>query len=77
MKITYTVHSCVEEPVAVKAMVNKREVEATVTGLVVELVDDTHGHTFRFAPADDKEMTAHKRLFEPGAHVVASFSKGT
>jgi len=77
MKMPYTVHSCVEEPVAVKAMVGDREVEAMMPGLVVEMVSGTHGHTFRLAPTDDKEMAAFKNLFKTGQSVVATFSKGT
>lgn len=72
--IEYTVHSCVTEPVAVRARLGDREIDATVPGLVVELVDGTtHGHTFRLVPADDEDMASKRELFTPGNRVRATF----
>lgn len=76
LKITYKVHSCVEQPVSVRAMLGEREVNATVPGLVVELVDgETHGHTFRFVPSSDDDMAAHKETFSVGSTVAATFEQ--
>lgn len=74
--IEYTVHSCVTEPVAVRARLGDRDVDATIPGLVVELVDgDTHGHTFRIVPADADDMAAKRELFTPGDRVRVTFER--
>jgi hypothetical protein len=74
MEIKYTVHSCNQEDVTVKAMVAGREVDAKITGLVVELVSDCGqmGHTFRLQPAD---LTEAAKFFAVGEEIVLSFSK--
>jgi hypothetical protein len=74
MEIRYTVASCNQEDVTVKAMVAGREVDAKIAGLVVELVSDCGqmGHTFRLQPADLAEA---QELFAIGAEIVLTFSK--
>lgn len=69
----YTVHGAVREPVHVRAMMNGREVDATIPGLTVELVSATHGHTFRLEPGSDEEMAEAVAMFAPGAKVAAVF----
>lgn len=77
-EIDYTVHSCGESRVSVVAKLGDRDVQATVPGLVVELVSSSghgeHGHTFRFVPTDDEDMAALKELFGVGNAVKATFS---
>lgn len=75
MKTTFTVHSVVEEPVAVIAQLNGRDVPARVPALVVELVNECHGHTHRLVPQSDAEMLEARALFTPGATIVATFAK--
>lgn len=72
---SYKVHGVSEEKVAVKASLNGREVDATVAGLVVELVSDKHGHTFRFTPETDAEMAEARALFQKRATVMATFTQ--
>jgi len=76
VQVKYTVHSCVEQAIPIKAMVGDREIDATVPGLIVELTNEQHGHTFKFTPKDDKDLEAHKKMFEPDTEVVVQFSKG-
>lgn len=75
MKIPYTVHSCDEQQVEVTVEFQGNATRALVTGLVVELVSDdgVMGHTYRIVPASDAERDAAKKLFTPGAKVVATF----
>jgi hypothetical protein len=74
MDIKYTVASCNQEDVIVKAMVGGREVDAKIAGLVVELVSDCGqmGHTFRLQPADLDEAL---EFFATGEEIVLTFSK--
>lgn len=74
--IDYTVHSCETQAVSIKATLNGNEVEATVSGLVVELVTDdgSQGHTFRFTPTGDEDMAAKKALFVVGNKVRCDFT---
>jgi hypothetical protein len=76
--VTYTVHSVVEDAMPVKAVLNGRTVNATVPGLVVELVcsAEVHGHSYKFVPDSDAEFDALKALFVVGQTVVATFTKG-
>lgn len=77
MKMHYTVHSAVVEPVMVTAMLGGSPVVATVPGLTVELVsegDAHHGHTFRFVPKGEADMAAHQERFMVGAKVTATFT---
>ena len=73
MDITYTVTSCVEDEVVVKAIVAGQEVDAKITGLVVEVTsaDGGMGHTYRFTPSD---MEAAKAMFAVGETVTATFA---
>ena len=75
MKIKYRVHSVRPEQFPVKAKMGEREVDATVPGLVVELVRQRHGHTFRVVPDSEDELKAATELFQPGAKVQATFEK--
>jgi hypothetical protein len=74
MQIKYTVSSCTENEVAVKATVAGREVEAKIPGLVVELMseDGGMGHTYRLTPDD---FEAAKDFFTIGEDVILTFSK--
>lgn len=78
--LEYTVHSCEDAKVPTTAKVGGRDVEASLPGLIVELVDDVqghgvgHGHTFRLVPESDAEFEKHKKLFAPGNRVRLSFS---
>ena len=78
MRMDYVVHSVVVEPVVVTAQFNGSDVQATVSGLVVELVASgghaEHGHTFRFLPAGGAEMDAHRAMFAVGNKIRADFS---
>lgn len=77
-EIEYTVHSCGESAVSVAAKLGDREVQATVPGLVVELVSSgesgEHGHTFRFVPEGEEHMAELKALFGIGNVVKATFN---
>lgn len=78
MRMDYVVHSVVIEPVVVTAQFNGSDVQATVDGLVVEMVATgshaEHGHTFRFLPVGGADMDAHRALFAVGNKVRADFS---
>jgi hypothetical protein len=71
MHLDYEVAYAIETPVTVEATVAGRIIEATVTGLTVELISGTMAHTLRLTPDD---LPAAKALFEPGARVRASFA---
>lgn len=73
--IDYVVHSCGTTFVAVKATLNGREVDATVPGLVVEMIssDGIHGHTFRFVPEGEDDMTQKQVLFTVGNKIRCDF----
>lgn len=72
MKLNYTVNSCVRDNFTVRAKVSNREVDATIPGLVVEMVseDEAMGHTYRFVPEDLEKAEAE---YQPGAIVEVSF----
>lgn len=72
ISLKYKVHSCVEDDFAVAATVGGREVEAKISGLVVELVsdDESMGHTFKFIP-DNFEI---KDALTDGAEVTVTLS---
>ena len=74
--IDYVVHSCITEPISIKATLNGREVNATVPWLVVELVsaDKIHGHTFKFVPEGDEDMAAKLAMFTVGNQVRCDFT---
>lgn len=75
--IEYTVHSAAVDKIEVETMFRDRPTTALVDGLTVELVGagehDGHGHTFRFVPVGEEEMTAHKDLFVVGNHIRVTF----
>jgi hypothetical protein len=73
MDIVYTITSCTEDEVPVKAIVAGKTVDAKMAGLVVEATSSCGGmgHTFRFTPDD---MEAAKVMFAVGAEVVSTFS---
>ncbi len=73
MEVNYTVHSCTEDAVVVKALVAGREVEATIMGLVVELnsEDGTMSHVLRLTPED---MAEAKAMFAVGNKVTSTFT---
>ncbi len=68
MKLHYTVHSAVEEPMIVTAKVNGKDREVSVEGMVVEIVSDdgSMSHTLRLA--DDIEGA--RKLFVVGKPIV-------
>lgn len=74
MELNYIVHSCVEDAVAITVTVKGREVQATVPGLVVEIVGEDGGmsHTLRLTPDD---IEAAKELFAVGNAVTSTFTK--
>jgi hypothetical protein len=74
IKITGKVHSLKAEPVAVDAKLGERAVKATVPGLVLEIVHEGHGHTFRHVPASDADHAAAIAAFVPGAQVEISIA---
>lgn len=76
MRLNYQVHSAQREDVPMRVTVNGREVDAKVPGLVVELVHEGAGHTFRFTPDSDEEFAAAEALFVPGAAVAVTFAAG-
>ncbi len=73
MQIKYTVTSCTQDEVTVKALVAGQEVDAKIPGLVVEAtsIDGGMGHTFRLTPAD---MSEAMDLFSVGAEITLTFS---
>lgn len=73
MQIKYTVSSCTQDEVTVKAIVAGQEVDAKIPGLVVEAtsVDGGMGHTFRLTPID---MTEAMAMFTTGAEITLTFS---
>lgn len=77
MQVKYRVAGVHEHKATVEAEFNGRKVPGEVPALTVELVsdDERHGHTFRFVPADDADMSAHREMFVVGTNVVASFRK--
>jgi hypothetical protein len=76
MKLNYQVHSVNREDVPMRVTVGGREIDAKVPGLVVELVHEGNGHTFRFTPDTDEEFAAAEALFTPGAVISATFAAG-
>ena len=76
MDIVYTITSCTEDEVAVKAIVAGKTVDAKMAGLVVEATSSCGGmgHTFRFTPDD---MDAAKAMFAIGAVVTSTFALTT
>lgn len=70
----FQVHSCTRDTVAVTAEFGGRQVEATVHGLVVELVseDGRSSQTLRYLPDD---IEADEAKFEVGAFVTATYEK--
>ena len=77
MKLNYVVHSYHEVAVPVRAMFNNKDIDGTMPGCVVEVVDDQsrHGHTFHFIPGDDEDMAPYRALFRPGAMIEVRFDK--
>ena len=75
MEMKYTVHSVAVDQMPVKAVYGGREVVATLPGLTVELVNETHCHTFRFVPEGSDDMDAYKTLFVVGAKIAATFAR--
>lgn len=73
MDIIYTVTSCTEDEVSVKAIVAGKSVDAKMAGLVVEASSSCGGmgHTFRLTPDD---MDAAKAMFTVGNEVSVTFA---
>lgn len=73
MQITYTVNSVNEEPFAARATYEGKEIDVSVGGLVVELVNERMSTTLRFVP---ETMADAMDLFPVGKTVTATFSLG-
>lgn len=71
--VKYEVHSSHGAPVTVTATVSGREVEASVPGLVVELVGNGCGHTFRLLPDSHEHLMQMREMFTVGKGVLAVF----
>lgn len=72
MQLRFTVHSCAVDPVQVEATLPGGAVaQATVNGLVVELVSEDGRSTLtpRYIPAD---INADLAAFAPGTSVVVT-----
>ncbi len=72
MKIPFTVHSAVVTSVPVEIKRGGKSVQATMPGLVVELVHEDMSQTLRIT--DDVEEA--QALFAPGAAIVATYEAG-
>ena len=74
-QIRYTVHSVEEQDVKANVELNGEVVEASVPGLVIELVskDGTMGHTLRLVPNAENKAAA-ELLFQKDAEVIATFT---
>jgi hypothetical protein len=72
--MNYVVNSCTIDPVAVSVDYEGQMVEATVLGLVVELVseDGRTSQTLRYVPAD---LPADQAKFEPGATITVTYER--
>lgn len=71
--LEYTVHSVTTEKVPVETEYRGKPISALVDGLTVELVNDGHGHTFRFVPEGDEDLQAHQAIFQVGKKVHVTF----
>ena len=74
MKVTYTVHNPHRTPSATRAVVNGKEMTATVDALEIELVaqDSTHGGIKLRFIGDD--IAGAEELFKPDAKITATFA---
>ena len=72
-QIKYTVHGVSEVPVPVTVQFNGAPIQATVPGLVVELLSDdgTMTHTLKLVPGDN--IDALRAQYQPGVSITASF----
>lgn len=70
--LRYTVHSVSQTQVERTVKLDGAEVTAKVPALVVELVNDGHGHSYTFAGPDAEAAAA---VFTPGAAITATFKK--
>ena len=73
-QIKYTVHGVSEVPVEVTVEFNGAPIQATVPGLVVELVseDGTMTHTMKLVPAAS-DVDALRAQYQPGVAITGSF----
>lgn len=70
--IRYSVHGVNATTVERTVKLDGAEIPASVPALVVELVNDGHGHSFTFVGAEAEAAAA---LFTPGANITATFKK--
>lgn len=73
MQITYTVNSVSQEPFSARATYEGKEIDVSVGGLVVELVNERMSTTLRFIP---DAMADAMDLFPVGKTVIATFKPG-
>lgn len=71
MKIKFNVHSVSPQPFQVTAELGGKSIEATINGLVVELVTDDGSMSHVVRTTDPKAA----ELFQTGAVVVATYAK--
>lgn len=71
MDIQYTVWSCAETPFQTTVQLGGQDIQATINGLVVELlsVDGTMNRTIRVQPND---VVAAKAFYQVGATILTS-----
>ena len=73
MKLTFNVHSSEPADFAVKVSFNGKEIDATVTGLVVELVSEDGSMSQVLRLTEDVE--AMRALFVTDGSVTATYTK--
>lgn len=71
--VDYEVHSCVEADVEKTVKLGERDVNARLPGVVIELIGNGHGHTFRLVPESAEHLAEMRAMFEPGKRVRVTF----
>lgn len=74
MKIPYTVHTVSTEKHPTEVVHGSTKITADVEMLVVELVSDDETQKNPMLVIPPAEATAARKLFQPGAKIVATFT---